>query len=119
MQQIADVEVIPFRRLHSPAISSTDWLELRQLVDRVLSNEGVDGAVIAHGTNTLEETAYFLDLALHTQKPVVFVGAMRPASALSSDGDLNLVNAVRVAAAPESAGQGVLVVLNDAIHAAR
>jgi L-asparaginase len=75
--------------------------------------------VIGHGTATLEETAYFLNLTLKTAIPVVLVGAQRPSSALSSDAGMNLVNAVRVAASPDSHGMGVLVLLNDEIHAAR
>jgi L-asparaginase len=80
---------------------------------------GLDGIVIGHGTATLEETAYFLNLTLKTSVPVVLVGAQRPSSALSSDAGMNLVNAIRVAASPEARGMGVLVVLNDEIHAAR
>jgi L-asparaginase len=79
----------------------------------------VDGVVVTHGTNTLEETAYFLHLTLDERKTVVVTGAMRPASGLSSDGDLNLLRAVQVAADSSSAGKGVLVVLNDTIHSAR
>jgi len=75
--------------------------------------------VITHGTATLEETAYFLNLALHVDVPIVIVGAQRPMNALSSDAGLNLVNAIRVAASPASRGLGVLVMLNDEIHAAR
>ena len=77
------------------------------------------GIVIGHGTATLEETAYFLNLTLKVSIPVVLVGAQRPSSALSSDAGMNLVNAIRVAASPEARGMGVLVVLNDEIHAAR
>ena len=78
-----------------------------------------DGIVITHGTNTLEETAYFLNLTLKTDKPVVLVGSMRPSSAISADGYLNVVNAVRVAADPASRGRGCLVVMNDTIFSGR
>ncbi|HLY66185.1 MAG TPA: asparaginase, partial [Chloroflexota bacterium] len=81
--------------------------------------ESADGAVVAHGTNTLEETAYFLNLTLKSDKPVVVTGAMRPSTGLSADGELNLLNAVRIAADPSSRGRGVLVVMNDTIHGAR
>lgn len=120
LEKIAKVEEIPFRRLPSQAITPEDWIELAQTIQRILvEDEQADGVVITHGTNTLEETAYFLNLVLNTDKPVVLVGAMRPSSGLSSDGDLNLVNAVRVAASPHAAGNGVLVVLNDTITGAR
>jgi L-asparaginase len=119
LKSIAEVETVPFRRFQSPAITTGDWLDLLRTAQTALADERIHGLVITHGTNTLEETACFLDLTLRTEKPVVIVGAMRPASALSSDGDLNLLNAVRVAAAAESAGQSVLVVLNDSIFAAR
>jgi L-asparaginase len=75
--------------------------------------------VITHGTNTLEETAYFLNLTVKHDRPVVLVGAMRPASAISADGPLNLLNAIRTAATPESRGKGVLIVMNDEINGAR
>jgi L-asparaginase len=118
LAQVAQVEETPFRRLSSGGITPADWLELARLLQERL-DAGLDGAVVTHGTNTLEETAYFLNLTLKTDKPVVVSGAMRPATALSSDGDLNLLNAVRVAADESSTGRGVLVVLNDTIHAAR
>lgn len=117
--QIAQLEVVPFRRLPSHAMTNKDLLELNQTVQELLESGRADGVVITHGTNTLEETAYFLTLTLKTDKPCVVVGAMRPSSGLSADGYLNLVNAVRVAAAPQARGKGVLVVLNDTIWAAR
>lgn len=116
---IARVEELPFRRLPSHGLVTKDWLDLVRLVHDVFAGDRADGLVITHGTNTLEETAYFLTLTLKTDQPVVLVGSMRPASALGADGPLNLLNAVRVAADPGSRGRGVLVVLNDTIHAAR
>jgi L-asparaginase len=117
--QVADVEEAPFRRLSSHALTSADWLELLRTVTALVGASGHDGVVITHGTNTLEETAYFLTLTLKSPKPVVLVGAMRPASAVSSDGYLNLLRGIQVAAEPNSHGLGVLVVLNDTIYAAR
>src|SRR5579864_1279174 len=114
-KQLAHIQHVPFRRLPSHALVDTDWLELA----RTIQDVDADGVVITHGTNTLEETAYFLHLVLKTNKPVVITGAMRPASGMSSDGDLNLVNAIRVAADSASSGRGVLVVMNDTIHSAR
>ena len=116
---IAAVEEVPFRRLPSHALVDRDWLDMVELLHGTLEGDGADGVVITHGTNTLEETAYFLNLVLKTDKPVVLVGSMRPASALSADGYLNLINAVRVAAEPASQGYGVLVVMNDRIYGAR
>ncbi|HEX6511956.1 MAG TPA: asparaginase [Chloroflexota bacterium] len=114
---LAQVVVQPFKRLSSGGITPADWLELRRTIEGLLGS--VDGVVITHGTNTLEETAFFLHLALDGDMPVVVTGAMRPASALSPDGELNLLNAIRLAAHPSAAGKGVLVLLNDAIHGAR
>ena len=100
----------------------TTHAELRLLalrVQAVLERPDVDGLVFVQGTNGIEETAYFLNLTVHSSKPVVVTGAQRPFTAVSSDGPLNLINAVRVAAAPVARGQGVLVVTNDEINAAR
>lgn len=117
--QAASVVPIRFRAMPSSAISERDWLHLARLIDTVAADPSVDGIVVTHGTATLEETAYFLTLCLKTAVPVVIVGSQRPPNTLSSDAGLNLVNAVRVAAAPQSRGRGVLVLLNDVIHAAR
>jgi L-asparaginase type II len=95
------------------------WLVLAKRVNVLLARADVDGIVITHGTDTLEETAYFLDLVVKSRKPVVLVGAMRPSTALSADGPINLYNAVLLAASAEAVGKGVLVALNDQIHAAR
>jgi L-asparaginase len=116
---IAAIEEIPFRRLSSQALVDQDWLDLVREIHAIFDSGRADGIVITHGTNTLEETAWFLNLTLKTDKPVVIVGAMRPASAISADGPLNLFNAVRVAADPASRGRGCLVVLNDTIFGAR
>jgi L-asparaginase len=89
------------------------------LVDTRLKDPDIAGVVVTHGTNTIEETAYFLNLSMKHDKPVVIVGAQRPFSTLSSDAGANLLNAIRVAAAPVSRGKGVLVVTNDEINAAR
>lgn len=118
--QFADLVPLPFRAVGSTKISPTDWIELAQLVNRIARDEAdIAGFVILHGTATLEETAYFLTLVLKTDKPVVLVGAQRPASALSADVGMNLVGAVRTAIDPMARGKGVLVVLNDEIHSAR
>ena len=93
-------------------------LKLAKRINELLPTSGVDGIVVTHGTDTMEETAYFLNLAVKSDKPVVMVGSMRPSTAVSADGPLNLYNAVAVAADPNAKGRGVLVVMNDQIHAA-
>lgn len=95
------------------------WLTLARAAQAAADRDDLDGIVITHGTDTMEETAYFLSLVVRTRKPIVLVGAMRPATALSADGPGNLFNAIAVAAHPESAGRGVLVVADDEIHFAR
>src|SRR5215468_5117789 len=119
LRTIARVQEIPFRRLPSQALVDSDWLDLVRKIHEIFDQDQADGIVITHGTNTIEETAYFLNLVLKTDKPVVLVGSMRPASAISADGYLNVVNAVRVAADPSSRGRGCLVVMNDTIFNAR
>lgn len=115
---VAIVDPIEFRRVSSSALTIGDWLELRRIVAGRLDREDCDGVVLAHGTNTIEETGYFLDLSLASNKPVIMVGAVRPHSALSSDGALNLMRAVQVAASPAARNHGVLVVMNERIFAA-
>lgn len=116
---IAAVTEVPFRRLRAHAMTDTDLADLRDVVAGLLGRDEADGMVVTHGTNTLEETAWLLHLAIASDAPIVVTGAMRPASALSADGPLNLVNAVRVAASRDADGLGVLVVLDDTIHGAR
>jgi L-asparaginase len=119
LAEIAAVEEIPFRRSPSQALVDADWLDLVRKIHAIFDQDQADGLVITHGTNTLEETAYFLNLTLKTDKPVVIVGSMRPASAVSADGYLNVINAVRVAADSQSRGRGCLAVMNDTIFNAR
>jgi L-asparaginase len=117
---VADAVPITFRQVGSTDIGPQDWVEMRALIHRIARDApAVAGFVIPHGTATLEETAFFLNLTLATAQPVVLVGAQRPASALGSDAGMNLYNALRVAGSPGARGKGVLVVLNDEIHAAR
>jgi L-asparaginase len=87
-------------------------------INELAKSDAVDGFVVTHGTDTLEESAFFLNLTVKTNKPVVMVGSMRPSTAVSADGPLNLYNAVGVAIDPNARGRGVLIVMNDAVHAA-
>ena len=117
---VADVLPVRYRNIPSTAIDFADWKALVLLCERLVAEHAdLAGIVIGHGTATLEETAYILNLTLKVDVPVVLVGAQRPSSGLSTDAGLNLVNAIRVAASPEARGMGVLVVLNDEIQAAR
>ena len=120
VHEVADVLVVKFRNIPSPAIYFPEWKELCALCEQ-LTREHPDlaGIVIGHGTATLEETAYFLNLTLKVSIPVVIVGSQRPLSGLSTDAYMNLIGAIRTAASPASRGRGVLVVLNDEIQAAR
>ncbi|MGL2408837.1 type II asparaginase [Helicobacter pylori] len=95
------------------------WFKLAQRVQKLLNDSRIQGVVITHGTDTLEESAYFLNLVLHSTKPVVLVGAMRNFTSLSADGALNLYNALSVAIDEKSANKGVLVVMDDSIFSAR
>ena len=117
---VADPVPVTFRQVGSTEIGPKEWIELRAMIHRIGRDEpAVTGFVIPHGTATLEETAFFLNLTLAVMQPVVLVGAQRPASALGSDAGMNLVNALRVAGSPLARGKGVLAVVNDEIHAAR
>lgn len=120
LEQIAQITGEQVCNVASSALTTDTWLRLGRRVNDILrSQPGVSGIVITHGTDTLEETAFFLNLVVQSRKPVVVVGAMRPATAISPDGPMNLANAVRVAAAPQAVGLGVLVVMNDEIYSAR
>jgi L-asparaginase len=116
---IARVTEVPFRRLRAHAITDDDLAELVDTIRGLFARDEADGVVVTHGTNTLEETAWLLHLVIAGDRPVVVTGAMRPASGLSGDGPLNLVNAVRLAASPNARGLGTLVLLDDTIHGAR
>jgi L-asparaginase len=105
--------------LPSPHITSKEMLVLKDRIERATFHESIDGVVITHGTDTLEETAYFLDLTLTSSIPVVLTGAMRSSNEVGSDGPYNLLSSLKVAASDEAIGKGVLVVLNDEVHTAK
>jgi L-asparaginase len=118
--QIADVRVEQVVNVNSSDITIENWLTLAKRIHAILKETpAVSGFVITSGTNTLEETAYFLNLTIKSDKPVILVGSMRPSTAISADGPLNLLNAVRTAISPDAKGKGTLIVLNDEINAAR
>jgi L-asparaginase len=120
IRRIARVKVEQIANVSSTDITIAHWLTLAKRIDSIFESDPLTaGVVITHGTNTLEETAYFLNLTVKHDRPVVLVGSMRPASAISADGPLNLLNAVRTAVSNEARGKGVLVVLNDEINGAR
>jgi L-asparaginase len=117
-QKIANLRGEQVANIGSQDMNDAVWLKLAGRVNALAAMNDVAGVVITHGTDTIEETAYFLNLVVKTRKPVVLTAAMRPATALSADGPLNFFNAVAVAANKEAAGRGVLVVVNDWIHGA-
>ncbi|MDQ0213719.1 L-asparaginase [Oikeobacillus pervagus] len=105
--------------LPSPHITPKEMYELKKRIETHLGSNKYDGFVITHGTDTLEETAYFLDITIDTDLPIVVTGAMRSSNEIGSDGLYNLVSSVRVASSDRAKGKGVLVVLNDEIHTAK
>jgi L-asparaginase len=119
--QMKDLAIVTGEQIAS--IGSQDmndevWVKLAARTNELLASKDVDGVVITHGTDTLEETSYFLHLVVKSVKPVVMTGSMRPSTAMSADGPLNIYNAVAIAADPQSWGRGVMVAVNDDIHSA-
>jgi len=119
LKTIADITTEQIAQIDSADMDHKIWLYLAERINTLLAQPDVDGVVITHGTDTLEETAYFLNLVVKSQKPVVLVGAMRPSTAISPDGPMNLYNAVILAVSPDAWGKGVLVSLNDTINSSR
>lgn len=119
LEQVARVEVEEIANVGSKDMTPEIWRTLSLRANRLLADEAVAGVVVTHGTDTLEETAYFLDLTVTSRKPVVVVGSQRASSYFDSDGPRNMLNAVRVAVSAEAVGMGTLVVMNGQINAAR
>src|SRR5256884_2915816 len=119
LKKVANVKGEQVFQIASENMNNDSWLKLAKRVNELLAQDDVDGIVITHGTDTIEETAYFLNLVVKSRKPVVIVGAMRPSTAISADGPVNLYNAVTLAGSEEAVGKGVLVVLNDQVNGAR
>jgi L-asparaginase len=118
-REVADLEVEEFSNVGSTSLAGQEWARLARRVNEVLDEDDVAGILITHGTATLEETAYFLNLTVKSDRPVVITGAMRPPTALGTDADINILDGIRLAASPEARGKGVLAMLNGEIHAAR
>lgn len=119
LDEHADVTTNQLMNVPSPHMTPGHMLQLAQEINKQLCTGKFDGVVLTHGTDTLEETAYMLDLLLNFDAPIIVTGAMRSSNELSADGPLNLVQSVRVAASDEARGKGVLVVFNDEIHTAK
>jgi L-asparaginase len=119
IEKFATLSTDQISNIGSQDMNDEVWLKLYSRIKKAFESNEADGIVITHGTDTLEETAFFLEQVLPTDKPVVLVGSMRPSTAVSADGPANLLEAVKVAVDPDSQGRGVLVVLNDLIHETR
>jgi L-asparaginase len=119
IKDLATVSGEQIASIGSQNMNDAVWIKLARRVNELEANPEVDGIVITHGTDTMEETGYFLNLVVRGEKPVVLVGSMRPATAISPDGPMNLYNATAVAGDRAARGRGVLVVMNDQIHYAR
>jgi L-asparaginase len=119
LDELAEITGEQVVNIGSQDMNNEVWLKLAKRLNEVLAQRDVDAVVITHGTDTMEETGYFLSLVTRSKKPVVMVGSMRPATGTSADGPANIYNAVSVAAHPKAGGRGVMVLLNDEIHYAR
>ena len=119
IHQLATVKGEQLAKIGSQDMNNEIWLLLAKRINELLADPEVDGIVVTHGTDTMEETAYFLNLTVKSDKPVVLVGAMRPSTSLSADGPMNLLNAVALAASKESKGRGVMILMNGQILGAR
>src|SRR6185369_5107297 len=118
LKDIADVTGEQIASIGSQDMNDEVWLKLGKRVNEILAKPEVSGVAITHGTDTMEETSYFLTLVVKSDKPVVLTGSMRPSTAMSADGPLNIYNAVAIAADPMARGRGVMVTVDDDIHAA-
>lgn len=119
VKKLARLRIVPFCNMDSTQMSPEVWADLSRSVDRELSDPEVTGAVVVHGTDTMAEGAYFLDLTLRSEKPVAVVGAMRTASDLSADGPLNIYHGVLQTVSAEGKAFGVTVTMNEHIHSAK
>lgn len=119
LSDVVEIEAIQVCNVGSDDITAETWITLANTINEMAADPDIKGFVITHGTDTMEETAYFLNLTVKTDKPVVLTGSMRPATSISADGPMNLYESVCVAASEKTKGQGVLIVFSDRIYAAR
>jgi L-asparaginase len=116
IEKFATISAEQISNIGSQDMNDKVWFQLAKRINEIFDRGEADGVVITHGTDTMEETAFFLKNVIHSGKPVVLVGSMRPGGVISADGPNNLLEAVEVAASPQSQGRGVMVVMNDTIH---
>ena len=119
LAEVAEIEAIQICNVNSDDMTAELWITLAKTINEMAADPEVKGFVVTHGTDTMEETAYFLSLTVNTDKPVVLTGSMRPATSISADGPMNLYESVCVAASDAAAGHGVMIVFADQIYAAR
>lgn len=119
IHKVAKISGEQVASIGSQSMTHEIWLKLAKRVNNLLADQNVDAIVITHGTDTLEETAYFLNLVVKSDKPVILIGAMRPATAISADGPINILNAVNLAVSKDAKNRGVMVAMNDMINGAR
>ena len=119
INEVAHIKEYQLMNIDSNEMTHEKWLILKNNIEEILSDDTIDGAVVTHGTDTLDETAYFLTLTLNTPKPVVLTGAMRPATATSADGPFNLYQAICLACHGESYNRGVLALFSNTIYSGR
>lgn len=116
---LAHISEVQLMNVDSNEMNEENWLLLANTINELVKDEKVDGIVVTHGTDTIEETAYFLNLTIHSNKPVVITGAMRPATATSADGPYNLYQAIALASSDDAIGQGVMVLFSNTIYSGR
>lgn len=119
VNNLANLKFEQVANIPSQDMNDEVWLKLASAAQKYLDDDSISGVVVTHGTDTMEETAYFLNLVVKTNKPIVVTGSMRPSTAMSADGPINLYNSVAVAASEEAKGKGVLIVMDDRIFDAR
>ncbi len=117
--KLANIREVQLLNVDSNEMNENSWLTLVKTINCLIEQQNVDGIVVTHGTDTIEETAYFLNLCVHSEKPVVMTGAMRPATATSADGPYNLYQAISLAASAEAIAQGVMVLFSNTIYSGR